>query len=119
MTVKFLNLDEVVPEVVRTITFNKKKYTMKDMSLDDILDMVNSADEAEKDEKLSELDYINTLREQVAKAFPEMQSDGVVGKMNLPQLVALLEFISSDPNAKPAAKKAVRGKTKSVGKSQK
>lgn len=106
MSVKFLNLDEVVPEVTRTITFQKKKYTMKDMSLDDILDMVNSANEAQADGEMSETDFVATLRTQVAKAFPEMEADGAIGKMNLHQLMALLTFISEDPNKedKPAPK---------------
>lgn len=104
-----LNLDELVT-LERFVTLRGERYAVSDRSVGQMIEAINIT---KKGGVQKEEDFLDSMVKTVKAVIPDCP-DSVVNSMSLRQMVALLEFVNTDPNKLAAeAEKAAQeqGKT--------
>lgn len=91
----FLNLDEVQPEIKKTIRLGGKTHEMRPIS---VRKFIKNIREAKKLDQVEDIDRVTEIMmDMICEVFPTLDKD-TLESLNMQQLEAIMDFVRAVPD---------------------
>ncbi len=110
MSEKLLNLDELKPDVLKTVVVDGERHEMRSLSVGEFIDVMRRLDEM-KDKPITPDQEMRLMIDMIATSFPSLKRERIEG-MSLAHIQAITNFVreSNSETVAKAVEEGVEGK---------